>query len=142
MVGTPTERDYLIIDVLLDVTREFDASPAAVALAWVHSRPGVPSTLIGARRIEQFEANLKAFDVELPTAHVERLERTSAPALYFPTENNKNLAPGMVFAGATVDGFREGWPVRVIGETLVHRTGKLANDIRESEVWALSRLVI
>jgi aryl-alcohol dehydrogenase-like predicted oxidoreductase len=31
---------------------------SAVAPAWVRGRPGVTSTLIGARRMDQFEANL------------------------------------------------------------------------------------
>ncbi|MFB6706764.1 hypothetical protein ACFCW6_18885 [Streptomyces sp. NPDC056333] len=40
--------------------REVGASPAAVALAWVQGHPGITSTLVGARRIDQFEASCHA----------------------------------------------------------------------------------
>jgi len=53
LVGTPSERDYDVIDVLERVAGEIGASPAVVAIAWVQSRPGVSSTLIGARRVDQ-----------------------------------------------------------------------------------------
>jgi aryl-alcohol dehydrogenase-like predicted oxidoreductase len=42
------EKTYEIIDELARIARETDATPAAVALAWVQSRPGVASTIIGA----------------------------------------------------------------------------------------------
>ena len=59
------ERTYAIIDELLRIGREIGASPASVALAWVQSRPGVASTIIGARRMDQLEQNLAALDVTL-----------------------------------------------------------------------------
>jgi hypothetical protein len=44
-----------------------------VALAWVRSRPGVPSTLIGARRPDQLQANLAAVDLILTDAKIAQL---------------------------------------------------------------------
>jgi aryl-alcohol dehydrogenase-like predicted oxidoreductase len=58
LVGTPSPEDYRVIDTVNEIAAEIGASPAAVALAWVRGRPGVTSTLIGARRMDQFEANL------------------------------------------------------------------------------------
>jgi aryl-alcohol dehydrogenase-like predicted oxidoreductase len=48
-MGVPSETDYLVIDTLCAVAEEVGATAAAVALARVWSRPGVESTLIGAR---------------------------------------------------------------------------------------------
>jgi aryl-alcohol dehydrogenase-like predicted oxidoreductase len=104
LVGAPSAADYVVIDALNDVAREVGASPAAVALAWVHGRPGITSTLVGARRMDQFEVNLSALDVTLTDAQRAALDDVSAPTLNFPAHNNKTLAPMLEFAGATVDG--------------------------------------
>ncbi|HEY4279282.1 MAG TPA: aldo/keto reductase [Conexibacter sp.] len=104
LVGEPSERDFVVIDALHAVAAEIGASPAAVALAWVQSRPGVTSTLIGARRIAQLEANLKALELTLTDAQVAALDAASTPALNFPADNNRLLAPMLGFGGATVDG--------------------------------------
>src|ERR1700704_5460133 len=73
IVGMPTEKDYFVIDALKAVAAELDASPVAVALAWVQGRPGVASTIIGARRIDQLHANLAALHVRLTDAQVATL---------------------------------------------------------------------
>jgi aryl-alcohol dehydrogenase-like predicted oxidoreductase len=49
MAGVPSEGDHVVIDALCAMADEVGATPAAVALAWVQSRPGVASTIIGAR---------------------------------------------------------------------------------------------
>ncbi|MFF0048013.1 aldo/keto reductase [Streptomyces sp. NPDC005498] len=104
LVGAPSEADYVVIDALNAVAGEVGASPAAVALAWVQGRPGITSTLVGARRIDQFEANLHALDVTLTEAQRAVLDEVSAPELNFPADNNRTLAPMIQFGGATVDG--------------------------------------
>jgi aryl-alcohol dehydrogenase-like predicted oxidoreductase len=104
LVGAPSEADYVVIDALNTVAHQVGASPAAVALAWVQGRPGVTSTLIGARRMDQFEANLHALDVTLTDTQRAALDEVSTPTLNFPAHNNGTLAPMLQFAGATVDG--------------------------------------
>ncbi|MEV7239019.1 aldo/keto reductase [Streptomyces sp. NPDC051020] len=104
MVGTPSQSDYVVIDALNEIAAEAGASPAAVALNWVHSRPGITSTLVGARRLAQLTANLDAFAVTLTDAQRAILDDVSAPTLNFPAENNRTLAAMLAFAGATVDG--------------------------------------
>jgi aryl-alcohol dehydrogenase-like predicted oxidoreductase len=104
LVGTPSTRDYDVIDVLGRVAEEAGASPAAVAIAWVHSRPSVSSTLIGARRLDQLRSNLAALELTLTAEQLAALDAVSRPALNFPAENNRDLAPALQFAGATVDG--------------------------------------
>ncbi|MEZ5420579.1 MAG: aldo/keto reductase [Vicinamibacterales bacterium] len=78
------ERSYRIIDELQRIGGELDASPAAVALAWVQGRSGVASTIIGARRLDQLEQNLAALDLTLTPAQVGALDAVSEPVLNFP----------------------------------------------------------
>jgi len=108
-----TENEYAILDVVNEVAAEVGANTAAVALAWVHSRPGVASTLIGARRLDQFKANLEVIDVSLSSEQIARLDAVSKPELNFPADNNRDLAPNLAFAGATVDGIKTN-PVQML----------------------------
>ncbi|MDB5861483.1 MAG: aldo/keto reductase [Ramlibacter sp.] len=101
-----TETEYAILDVVNEVAAEVGANTAAVALAWVHGRPGVASTLIGATRLDQIKSNLDAIDVTLTGDQIDRLDAISKPALNFPADNNRDLAPNLAFAGATVDGMK------------------------------------
>ncbi|HEV7712793.1 MAG TPA: aldo/keto reductase [Asanoa sp.] len=106
LVGGPSEKDYDVIDVLEKVAQEIGVTPAAAALAWVRQRPGVTSTLVGARRLDQFRANLASLDVHLTDAQMAVLNEASEPSLNFPAENNRLLAPSLGFGGASVDGVR------------------------------------
>jgi aryl-alcohol dehydrogenase-like predicted oxidoreductase len=78
------ERAYALVDALTAIGRELDTSPARVALAWVQGRPGVTSTIIGARTVEQLDQNLGALDVVIPPAQLATLEALSTPQLPFP----------------------------------------------------------
>ena len=70
-----TERTYAIIDELIaHRPASSTRTPAAVALAWVQARPGVASTIIGARRLDQLDQNLAALDVALTPAHLAALD--------------------------------------------------------------------
>jgi aryl-alcohol dehydrogenase-like predicted oxidoreductase len=103
VVGEPTEADHDVIDVLETVAADAGVPPAAAALSWVHHRPGVTSTLIGARRTDQLIANLDAVDVRLTATQTAMLDKVSAPRLNFPAEY-VGLSIDLAFAGATVDG--------------------------------------
>jgi aryl-alcohol dehydrogenase-like predicted oxidoreductase len=104
VLGAPSEAQYTVIDALAAVAEEVGASPAAVALAWVHGRPGVSSTIIGPRRIDHLEANLAGLDVKLTEEQIAVLDDVSAPTLNFPAELNRQVGPMLKYAGATVDG--------------------------------------
>lgn len=104
MVGVPSEADYDIIEAVAAVAAEQEVSSASVALAWVRSRAGVNSTLIGARRIDQLQANLGSLNVTLSSDQIQTLNDISRPKLNFPSENNETLAPMLAFPGMTVDG--------------------------------------
>jgi len=105
------ERGYGIIDELGRVAKQLNVPTAAVALAWVQSRPGVRSTIIGARRLVQLEQNLAALDVTLTREQMASLDRLSEPTLSFPAQFLK-AANGFMHAGATVNGEASAvWPL-------------------------------
>jgi hypothetical protein len=72
--------------------------------ARVRSRPGVASTLIGAGRPDQLQANLAALDLILTDAQIAKLNEASTPALNFPADINTRAAPMYGFPGTTIDG--------------------------------------
>ncbi len=90
LVGAPSTADYAVIDVLNEVAHEVGASSAAVALAWILGRPGITSTLLGARRLDQLQANLAALDLTLTDTQRATLDEVSTPSLNFPAHNNRN----------------------------------------------------
>jgi aryl-alcohol dehydrogenase-like predicted oxidoreductase len=59
------------------VAAEIGATSAAVALAWVLSRRGVTTVIIGPRTFEQYEENMAGFDLELDPALIKRLSDAS-----------------------------------------------------------------
>ncbi len=111
-----TERTYTIVDELLRVADEVRSTPAAVALAWVQGRPGVASTIIGARRIDQLNQNLAALDVTLTAAHMAALDAVSEPTLNFPAAFLK-FAPTFAQGGTTINGVAaQPWPMAPQGD--------------------------
>lgn len=105
------ERAFAIIDVLKRVGRELGASPAHVALAWVIGRPGVSSTIIGARTLQQLDENVGALDVQLAPEHVSALDEVSKPTLDFPAAF-LDAAPIFMHGGMTVNGVTAPpWPL-------------------------------
>ena len=103
-VGQLTEKDYDIIDELQKVAEAHQTDAATIALAWVQNKPGVSSTIIGARTMEHLESNLKALEVKLTVDEVAALDAVSKPILNFPADFNQNNSPSYAHAGATVNG--------------------------------------
>ncbi len=97
------DKTYAIVDALIAIAREKDSTPARVALAWLAQKPGVTSTIIGARRVDQLEDNLAAADLSLSAAQVQKLDELSAPSLPFPASMEAVL-PGFAYAGTTING--------------------------------------
>ena len=103
VTGSLTDQNYDLLDELQKIAKELSNTVAAVSLAWVHRRPGVTSTIIGARTMKQLDSNLAALDLPLSTEHMELLDKLSEPKLNFPAQFMK-IAPNFSNAGATVNG--------------------------------------
>ena len=84
LIGALTERSLDIGDVVGAVAEEAGASQAQVALAWLLTRPGVTSPIVGARTLAQFEDNLGALAVTLSADQIARLDAVSAIDPGFP----------------------------------------------------------
>jgi aryl-alcohol dehydrogenase (NADP+) len=74
-----TQRTWQVIDAVQKVARERGVSMAEVALAWVTGRPGVTSTILGARTAGQLEANLRAAGLRLTAEETAALNAASDP---------------------------------------------------------------
>lgn len=110
------ERTLRVIDALLSVAKEVGAHPAAVALAWVRQRRGVASTIIGARTMEQLDANIASLDVELPGSAMEILSDASKPTLPFPHAFLDNVVTN-INGGVSINGVKRGpWPLAPTGD--------------------------
>jgi aryl-alcohol dehydrogenase-like predicted oxidoreductase len=82
--GFDNERGWRTLDVVMRIARERETTPSAIALSWLLAKPVVSSVIFGARSIEQLEDNLKAADVRLSAAEVQRLDEASAYPLGYP----------------------------------------------------------
>jgi aryl-alcohol dehydrogenase-like predicted oxidoreductase len=82
-------RAFDVIDAMRPIAAAHGATVAQVALAWLLHQPVVTTVIIGAKRIEQLDDNLKAVGVKLTTDDFTALDKVSAlPAEY----------PGWMFA--------------------------------------------
>ena len=96
-----TDRNWRILDTLRSVAAEMDRPLAAVALAWAASQPGITSTIIGASKLEQLQANLASLDIQFAPKQLEALERGSALEPSFYDYLKSGILTQIVF-GATV----------------------------------------
>jgi diketogulonate reductase-like aldo/keto reductase len=91
------------LDVLADVARERDTTPARVAIAWILARPGVTSPILGARTEAQLDDNLAAVDLQLTPQDIAALDAVTAPKLNFPTRFLDGAVPAS-YPGMIVNG--------------------------------------
>jgi aryl-alcohol dehydrogenase-like predicted oxidoreductase len=73
-----TERNWRILDALIEVAKRMDKPPAQVAVNWVATQPGVTSTIIGATTLAQLGANLAAIEFTIPADLRRHLNQASA----------------------------------------------------------------
>jgi aryl-alcohol dehydrogenase-like predicted oxidoreductase len=98
-----TDRNWGIVDALRGVAKAIGETPARVAMAWVLSRPGVDTALMGVSRVSQLHDNIAATELRLPTNHIATLDAASIPAaamiygLFTPT-----MRQNVVFGGSAV----------------------------------------
>jgi aryl-alcohol dehydrogenase-like predicted oxidoreductase len=74
-----SEHTWQVIDAVQKIAEEREVSTAEVALAWVTARPAVSSTILGARTMEQLEANLSAASLHLSAEETAALDAASDP---------------------------------------------------------------
>lgn len=100
-------RNWDILDAATTVALEHDKPVAQIALAWAMARPGVTSTLIGARKLAQLESNIAAVDLQLSDDQMHRLNEASNPLPTFASSLATPHIRKMVFGGHDVVGWGE-----------------------------------
>jgi len=90
-----------ILDTLLTVAEEADATPGEVAIAWVAAHGALP--IIGPRTLAQLENNLGAVRVKLSAEHLARLDAVSALAPTFPGSVLESPRIRGLFTGGNFD---------------------------------------
>src|ERR1700742_2973509 len=78
------ERGYDIIDAMRPIAEAHDVSIARVALAWLLSRRGVMTVIIGAKTIEQLDDNLAAAELTLRPEEIAKLDEAGALKPEYP----------------------------------------------------------
>ncbi len=74
-----TDHTWNVIDAVQKIAEERGVSMAEIALAWVTDRPGVSSTILGARTVGQLETDLRAAGLHLSATETAALDAASEP---------------------------------------------------------------
>jgi aryl-alcohol dehydrogenase-like predicted oxidoreductase len=83
-MGAGVDRDR-ILDAVLAVAEEMNATPGQVALRWVMDQQGLTSAIVGARNLEQLNDNLGAVELEMDAETWKGLDRVSRLPLTYPS---------------------------------------------------------
>ncbi len=79
-----SERSNRIAQTVVDLAQELGVSPAQLATRWTMQHPSQSIPIVGARKLEQIQDSLKAAEIEIPEAAMEKLADVSAIELGFP----------------------------------------------------------
>ena len=71
--------DFDVVERLEEVSKEKGAKPSQVALAWLISKEGVASPIVGPTKVEQLEELAEAVDIHLKSGDMKRLEEPYRP---------------------------------------------------------------
>ena len=82
----PVNKDkaFDIIDVMQEIAVAKDVTVPQIALGWLLHQPVVTSVIIGAKRPEQLQDNLKAVDLKLTADELAQLEAVSKLSPEYP----------------------------------------------------------
>jgi aryl-alcohol dehydrogenase-like predicted oxidoreductase len=72
-------RGLAVIEALESVAREYNSTPACVALAWLIARPGITAPIASATSESQLGDLVEAAQLNLDRASIEKLSTASAP---------------------------------------------------------------
>ena len=107
-----TDRNWRVLDVLVDVAKQLNKPPAQVALNWAATQPGITSTILGATSVAQLDSNLASIDFAIPAELRKRLDEVSALEPVHPYIFFGGLIQPRVHGGVTLGPWA---PVRATG---------------------------
>lgn len=68
-----TDEHFDVLDVVREIAAEVGATPTAVSLAWLCQHDQITAPIVGARTVDQLEANVAATELSLSEAQFDRL---------------------------------------------------------------------
>lgn len=83
-----TEHTWHVLDVLHAVAGECGRSPAQVAINWLLRKDAVTAPIIGARTLDQLNANLGAAGWELTAEQMRQLDEASSTPVSYPYDGD------------------------------------------------------
>ncbi len=82
MVGKyANEHGFAVVSALDEVAKEVGGNATQVALAWLMAQPSITAPIASATSLEQLEDLIKAVELKLPAAAIEKLDQVSKPAV-------------------------------------------------------------
>ncbi|GGC13380.1 aldo/keto reductase [Parapedobacter defluvii] len=78
------EKAFDVIEIMREIATSKGITIPQVALSWLLHQPSVTSVIIGAKRNDQLEDNLKAVASKLSADELARLDEVSKPASIYP----------------------------------------------------------
>lgn len=79
-----SDKNFAILDEVVNAASELDKTPAQISLAWLLRRKGITSPIFGASTLEQFEDNMGAVGWTLPQELYDRLDEASKLPSEYP----------------------------------------------------------
>lgn len=73
-----TKANFNVLDTVIEIANEENATPAQISLAWLIHHPDVTAPVVGARTVPQLEENLAASEVSLSTDQFDRLSEVTS----------------------------------------------------------------
>jgi len=71
------DRGFEILDALDKVSKEYNSTPASVAIAWIIARPGITAPIASATSIKQLNETTKAIELNLHKDAIDMLTQAS-----------------------------------------------------------------
>ena len=88
-----TDLAYRILNIVEGLAKEKECTSSQVALAWCRQQPGVTSTIIGPRTMEQFEDNLGSIKIKVTDEDRKRIDQVSPPGRLIVPYYEANFGP-------------------------------------------------
>lgn len=95
------DRAWRVVDAIRPIALAHSTSVATIALAWLLHQKAVTSVIIGAKRLDQLEENLRSPDIKLTDAELATLDQVSALPPEYPAWMLARTSVDRVPAGTT-----------------------------------------
>ncbi|MFC1554118.1 aldo/keto reductase [candidate division KSB1 bacterium] len=95
-----TERNMLIAEEVIRISKEIGCSPSQTAINWVRQQKGKMIPILGARTEKQIHDNLSSLEYELTKEHLNSLDNVSEIELGFPHDFlNSDIIKDIIYGG-------------------------------------------